>query len=239
MVEKRGITLLRLPNIDLSKELGFLEPEVLSFHLLQQDPYAPYLSNTKVHHFIKKALAIGERWAAPFTQNLSLLTLSNQLIREGVQILIQDSPPERPDVRAQYDRKQKRITIYRSSFQQLDSFFRKQGYAVPEEEWILLHLTHELYHHLETKPKNRKTFPLPKVIIRKVGPFRIRRPLLSVREIAAHAFTQKALSLPWSPYLLDLWCEYDQKKLGGIEIQNELTKIQRNYDRFRESITED
>lgn len=205
MIEKRGVPLIQLSRIHIQQELGELQPEEWAFHLLQQDPYAPFLSSSRTIFLIRKALDIGEKWAKPFQNQITLTQVANYLVKDGVQILLADQHPENLEVRAEYDRKQKRITIYKRSFAQLQHFFQQLGYAIPEDELILLHLTHELFHHLETKVPNRREFPTPSATFRKVGPLRFRRPVWSVREIAAHTFVQKALHLPWSPYLLDLW----------------------------------
>ncbi|WP_044640779.1 hypothetical protein [Risungbinella massiliensis] len=197
--------MIRLSRIQIQQELGDLQPEEWAFHLLQQDPYAPFLSPSRTIFLIRKAFEIGEKWAKPFQNQITLTSIANHLVKDGVQILLVDQHPENLEVRAEYDRKQKRITIYRHSFAQLHRFFHQLGYEIPEEEWILLHLTHELFHHLETKLPNRREFPTPSVTFRKVGPLRFRRRIWSVREIAAHTFAQKTLHLPWSPYLLDLW----------------------------------
>lgn len=237
--QKRGVALLHLSRIPLQKELGNLEPEVLSFHLLQQDPYFSFLPVQKIPTLLSSVIHTGESWALPFENKLTLTSIANRLTKEGVQILLKDQKEENPSVRAEYDRKRKQIRIYRNSFTQLDSFFRQYGYEIDEEEWILLHVTHEFFHHLENNPKRRRSFPIPKVTFRKLGPFRFRQPIRSVREIAAHAFTKRALKLPWSPYLMDLWIQYHESGHRANDIRQAVLKIKETYDIYTSQTTEE
>jgi hypothetical protein len=108
------------------------------------------------------------------------------------------------------------------------------GTPLHEEDIIAIHLYHEWFHFLEERKSGRTDLRLPKVIVSKTGSYKHKKTIAKTREIAAHAFTQRALQLSWSPLLLDYLLTY--KKQGKEVIRSQFKKMKESYELLLEEI---
>jgi hypothetical protein len=220
--------------MNLDERCPTLPPKCLFVLELEQDEYFPHLSPSEVPLLIDQAIQKGilasGKWAE---QKQSLKDMINLLIRQGITVRFLDRHPEKPAIRAEYNKKTKTIRIYRKSMHQIQRFFEELNIPVTEEDLFLLHLYHEWFHHLEETKIGRTDDELPRVTIKQKGPFAIRKRLSRLREIAAHAFVQQVFELNWSPLLLDYLLYFKEKgwSFGQIResFQKEKERIQSVY----------
>ncbi|MDR6226481.1 hypothetical protein [Desmospora profundinema] len=182
-----------------------LDTEVLAWKELEQDEFYPQLSPVQIPHLVTEAIRFGREAARPYHYEGSIDPWINKVIRSKVKILLIRTGTEKAtsSIRAQYRRKPPVIEIHRSSLDQLDRFFQDSGLHVPQDDLIALHLFHEWFHHLESTQLGRADDALPKAVKKQWGPFHFKSRITRLREIAAHAFTQEVMALPWSPLWLD------------------------------------
>ncbi|MFC4075655.1 hypothetical protein [Salinithrix halophila] len=193
-----------LREIPLDRNWPSIPALELAYTELEQDEMFPRLPTQKIPHCLEGALAIGQEAAEGLTYDGDLGHWIDRVIHTGVRVrFAQQEPSSSGWVRAQYRPKPPTIEIYRSSLDQLDQFIRKGGFRVREDDLIALHLFHEWFHHLENTRLGRTDSRLPRVVRKRWGPFAFRERLVRLREIAAHAFTQKVMGLSWSPLWLD------------------------------------
>lgn len=182
-----------------------LQPEVLAWKELEQDEWYPLLAPIQISTLVTEAIRFGRKAARSYRYHGTLHPWINRIIRSKVKIQLLPKGTGNTDswVRAQYRRKPPAIEVYRSSLDQLDRFFQRSGFQVSQDDLIALHLLHEWFHHLESTQLGRTDDALPKAVIKKWGPFYRKSRITRLREIAAHAFTQEVMKLPWSPLWLD------------------------------------
>jgi hypothetical protein len=98
------------------------------------------------------------------------------------------------------------ITLYVSAIARLDGLIAGRGARLPLGigRTMPIFLAHELYHHFDCLRGSARLSRLHAVKIFGVGPWHWTSGLSSLSEIAAGAFAQQLLGLPFHPKLLDL-----------------------------------
>ncbi|PTM58197.1 hypothetical protein [Desmospora activa] len=182
-----------------------LHSEILAWKELEQDEWYPQLSSLQISTLVTEAIRFGQKAAQSLRYKGTLEPWINRIIRSNVKIQLLRRRTDDSDswVRAQYRHKPPVIEIHHSSLDQLDQFFRRSGFQISQDDLIALHLLHEWFHHLESTQLGRTDDALPKAVKKKWGPFYRKSRITRLREIAAHAFTQEVMGLPWSPLWLD------------------------------------
>ncbi|PTX59341.1 hypothetical protein C8P63_11236 [Melghirimyces profundicolus] len=195
----------RLKTIPLEKFWPTLPADALAFTELEQDEMYPFLPTRLIPRYLEEAMAFGREAAKGESCGGDLTRLINRILRSGVRVDFVRRKVTDPGgwVRAQYRPKPPTIEIYRSSMDQLRTFFEQSVHRVAEDDLIALHLYHEWFHHLESTRFGRADHRLPKVRKKRWGPFVFRQRVYRLREIAAHSFTQETMELSWSPLWLD------------------------------------
>jgi hypothetical protein len=191
-----------IQSIDWEKYWPNLSPIYLSYLELKRDPFYSYLPTEELEEYLKKAIEIGVQTARPYIQ-MDHLAFFNHVIKNDIRIRLVDRHPEQSTIRAQYHKKKQTIFIYKDSMKEINQFIAKKIGTISWNELIALHAYHEWFHHLEETSIGRTDQKFRPVVIKKRGPFLVKRSLLRLREIAAHSFTQTALGLNWSPLILD------------------------------------
>ena len=101
---------------------------------------------------------------------------------------------------AEYDGDKKVIICYIAAISQAEELVCNNLSKYDEVNLTVLCIAHELFHYLElTRYKGASVGCVP---IKYAGLITIHRLVRSSREIAAHAFVQELLSLPFSPAIL-------------------------------------
>lgn len=193
----------KIASISLA-EWPSLSDEVLYFLQLKQDDVFPFIPQKDIPLIIEKATQHGEAATDLYLpEEPSLKGLYNQLLKHKCKVRFIQKEGTSAWLRAQYIKKQKRMEIYHSSIHQLQQFFTSIHQPVEKADIIRLHLYHEWFHHLEETEYPLTSTLFAKITYKKQGPFARKSLIHKTREIAAHAFTKKALGLSWSPPLLD------------------------------------
>lgn len=223
-------TLYHLSAVKLDYTYPLLTDEIIAWLDLKEDPHYSYIPSDQVRSYIITSIDCGRNAAQPYLQYKSYADWINLLLKHKIKVRFLSEPIHDRWVRAQYIRKTKNIEIYRSSINQLRSFFLSMDYPIYEEDLILLHLAHEFYHHLEEHHKKRTDLQVAKVIVKRIGPFIWKETIQRTREIAAHTFTQTILGIPWSPYHLDIFLQELQKGTSKPELRILFQKWKQEYD---------
>lgn len=227
------ITSCKLSSVPLEKEWPLLTSEEIAFSELRQDEYFPFIDREQISLYISKSIEYGEKMAKECVPRpLTISEIINQIIKKKISIQFLEQDIMNSWTRAQYVKKPPTIRIYKSSVKQLQEFFKAMDTPIATEDIMALHLYHEWFHYLEEKKYGQTDALLPRVAIKKTGPFTHRRKIRKTREIAAHAFTQKALNLSWSPLLLDYLLLYNQKGLNKIEIRKKFQSLKNQYEKI-------
>lgn len=219
-----------LSAVKLDNMYPLLTDEVIAWLDLMQDPHYSYISSAQVRTYIETSIICGRNAAQPYLAYKSYMDWINLLLKQKIKVRFLAEPIQDRWVRAQYLHKTKTIEIYRSSMEQLRSFFLAMDYRIYEEDLILLHLAHEFYHHLEEHHKKRTDLQVAKVIVKRIGPFIWKESIQRTREIAAHTFTQTILGLSWSPLHLDIFLQEQQKGTSKPELRLLFQKWKQDYD---------
>lgn len=223
-------TLYHLSAVKLDNTYPLLTDEIIAWLDLKQDPHYSYIPSEQIKSYIENSISCGRNTAQPYCSYRSYGDWINLLLKQKIKIQFLSEPIQNRWIRAQYIRKTKTIEVYRSSIEQLRSFFLTMDFPIYEEDLILLHLAHEFYHHLEEQHRKRTDLQVPKVIVKRVGPFIWKQTIQRTREIAAHTFTQTILGIPWSPYHLDIFLQELQKGTSKPELRLLFQKWKHEYD---------
>ncbi|OYD08315.1 hypothetical protein CHM34_05560 [Paludifilum halophilum] len=203
---------------------------------LEQDEVFPSLSANQISSYLDESIRFGRESAEGYAYDGNLTRWMDRMIHAGVRIRFADRKNGNHTewVRAQYRRKPPSIYIYRFSLEQLKQFFHRSGYRVSENDLIALHLFHEWFHHLEYSRLGRTDLQLPKAVKKRWGPLTLKQPLPRLREIAAHAFTQKAMDLPWFPLWLDHLLLLSEQGWSKTRIREHFHQIKNRYRQIME-----
>jgi hypothetical protein len=227
-----------LNQVRLERTWPSLSTPALALAELEQDETHPLLSARLKFHLLQRALQLGEHAADNRNYGGDLARLMNRMIQSGVRVrFIDNQHGQNHWVRAQYLAKPKIIEINRASLDQLRHFFERSGDGVQEDDIIALHLYHEWFHHLETTRLGRADLRLPRAVKKRWGPITFRQPVRRTREIAAHAFTQKAMNLNWSPLLLDYLLLLTEKGWSVSKIRDHFAEMNDRYKALMQSVS--
>jgi hypothetical protein len=227
-----GLSTISLASVPMEQHWPVLPEPVLAFLELEQDAYFSLLSPADVRMYIRSAMEWGEQAAQKHRYNGRLSDLLNRLIASGIRVRFLDHASPRIETRAQYRGKPPTIEVYRPSITQLAHFFERSGYRVSSEDLVALHLTHEWFHHLEIHAIGRTDRLLPKVLVKRWGPFTRRDYVGKTREIAAHAFTKRSLGLSWFPTLVDHLLLYMDKGWSKTQIREHFQRVKQRYHKW-------
>jgi len=230
-----GLSTISLASVPLEQHWPVPPAPVLAFMELEQDAYFSQLSPADVRMYIRSSMEWGEQAAQKHPYDGQLINLINRLIASGIRVRFLDHASPRIETRAQYRGKPPTIDIYRPSIKQLAHFFERFGYRVSSDDLVALHLTHEWFHHLEIHTIGRTDRTLPKVPVKRWGPFTWRDYVGKTREIAAHAFAQRSLGLSWYPTLLDHLLLYMEKGWSKTQIREHFQHVKQRYHKLIQS----
>ncbi|WP_139179454.1 hypothetical protein [Lihuaxuella thermophila] len=216
----------RLKTVSLEKAWPVLSPFCLAYTELERDEWYPFIQPEQIPFYIDQAIRIGQEAACSYAKDFNLQELINVLLKQGVGVRFLNQHALDEWVRAQYLAKTSTIEIYRPSLDQMEQFFRMMNQPVCTEDIICLHLYHEWFHHLEETKCGRTDLALPKIKIKK-GLLTTKKTIRRTREIAAHAFTQAAMGLNWSPLLLDQLLFLTKQGWTKIQIREHFQKIKK------------
>ncbi|SMO36365.1 hypothetical protein [Melghirimyces algeriensis] len=229
---------IRLRSIPMDKIWPNPPSIILAFTELEQDEMYGMIPDSFIPRYLETAITFGKNAAFHERYNENLPHLMNRLMKSGIRVrFIKRNNTESTEwVRAQYRRKPPTIEIHQSSMDQLRNFFDRSGYSVIEDDLIALHLYHEWFHHLEESTLGHTDQRVPKVQTKRWGPFSLRQRIHRLREIAAHAFTQEAMGLTWSPLLLDHIILFTERGWSKSRIREHFQQLKEKYTALMEHI---
>jgi hypothetical protein len=183
-------------------------PQALGLAMLQADPHARHLDHAARQAAVSDALDNG----AVTAQELRAQCKSGdprEIARQlGLTIEVSDEDPLVTSLWrfAEYSPRPPGIKVYRRALDALDHALdrslamRLLGAATPKDVFI----AHELYHHAEATRTDEPMARRHQVTLFRIGKWRWRSGIASLSEIAAGAFAQGLLDLPYHPRMLDL-----------------------------------
>jgi hypothetical protein len=187
-------------------EIVAASPETLGLAMLRADPHGWRLDRAAQFAAISDALADGAATARDLRKRFPALT-PQQVARElRVPIETTDEDPMVGSIWrfAEYRPQPPRIMLYDRGIAPLEralaSSERLLARATPRDVFV----AHELYHHAEAI---RSEIPIARryqPTLFRIGNWQWRTGVAALAEIAAGAFAQSLLELPFHPYVLNL-----------------------------------
>jgi hypothetical protein len=184
---------------------AFSDAHALGCALLREDRLAASLSAGEVHALTGAALIHGadlaDKVARRWSRDPDAIAAANRIAVEDVET---DASYGTTIVFAQYRSRPLGIVLHRPAIERLDTQLSASGVqALWGGNTRGVFLAHELFHHFDealVAPLCRRH----RVPVLRLGPLRITAPLAGLREIAAGAFAQYLLRLPFHPRVLDV-----------------------------------
>lgn len=214
-----------LRSLHIDRIWPTLSPVHLSYLEFRQDPYFSYIPKEEILPCLNTSITFGKEVAKRQPALTNYKELLNYMLKQRLKICFREQHPTHPQVRALYTHQPPTIEIFRNSIQQIQSFFEQTMATIEEEDLIRLHLYHEFFHFLEKQSKKLVNVRIAKYTIKQWGPFVVKKSLWSLREIAAHAFTQSMMKLNWSPLLLDRLIYYTQQGWTNEQIREQFAQV--------------
>ena len=189
-------------------EVAAASPETLGLVMLQADPHARRLDRAEQFAAVREALADGAAAAKSLTERFPDLAPPEIAHQLGVPIEATDDDPMVGSLWrfAEYRRRPARILLYNRGLALLDRVVAGSlavqllGQATPQDVFI----AHELFHHLEATRSEMPIARRHQPTLFRIGGWHWRTGLAALSEIAAGAFAQTLLDLPFHPRVLDL-----------------------------------
>lgn len=181
-----------------------MSPETLGLVMLEADPHAWRLDRSTQHAAVSDALADGV--AAALDLRTRFIDLSPEQIARalGLPVETTDSDPMVGTLWrfAEYRPRPPGIVLYSRGLSPLERSPRAAqllGEATPRDVFI----AHELYHHIEAVRSEAPIARRYQPTLFRIGNWHWRTGIAVLAEIAAGAFAQALLGLPYHPKVLD------------------------------------
>jgi hypothetical protein len=182
-------------------------PQALGLLQLREDPQYPRVPADERIALVEAALEDG-RSLAGRTRDLWGQDAAAIAVRCDVPVIRSEDDAGFGSVivYAHYAARPPSITLYLPAILQLDRLIAKRGTRVCRSigSTMPIFLAHELYHHFDCLRGSVRLSRRYAVKIFSIGPWHWTSGLSSLAEIAAGAFAQQLLGLPFHPKLLDL-----------------------------------
>lgn len=185
---------------------GLLDPHALGCALLREDRLAAALAARELGALTDAALADGATLA---DQVRRCWGSDPHAIAAAHDVPVEDAETDAgygtTIVFAEYRTRPPGIVLHLPAIEALDRCVRACGLSelFASEGTRNVFLAHELYHHFD----EGRAAPLRsrhRVAVLRLGPLQVSAPLAGMREIAAGAFAQRLLRLPFHPRALDV-----------------------------------
>ena len=180
-------------------DILFTDKQKIGMSELEHDVEYRYIPKEDMQDLIDYAWAKGESVSAMIREEHPSYGSAESLAKAlGAKIVIREKGPER--IFSEYYSRKKEIHLIVQAMEgnyipKNAECLRRKDFDSVKEIFIM----HELYHHLEcTDERVGLTFQEKQVTLFSVGPFRIRRGLRSLSEIAAHSFVRSMLRIEHS-----------------------------------------
>lgn len=189
-------------------EVTAASSETLGRVMLEADPHGWRLDHATQFAAVSDALADGAETAKALRQRFPDLTPRGISRELGVPVEATDDDPMVGSIWrfAEYRPRPPRILLYSRGLAALDRAVagplagQLRGHATIQDVFV----AHELFHHAETI---RPDIPIARryqPTLFRIGGWHWRTGIAALTEIAAGAFAQSLLDLPWHPKVLDL-----------------------------------
>lgn len=210
------------------EDFKWLDDEILSLLELKEDFLFEKLNKDQIKYYIRESINIGEKIAKGFkNKDIEYLLKKNE-----VEIVVKEaSIGKGPNLRAEihFDKKIKRIVIYKDSIKQIFETVKYLGIEISEENVYKMHLAHEFYHYIEFAHSQYTNEQLDKIICFSLGPIKRKSTILKTREIAAHAFCKEFLKLKFHPKALDYIFLIAGNAKFADELKDNITYLRKEY----------
>ena len=181
------------------------DPRALGLLQLREDPQYPRIPDNQRVALVEAALEDGRSMAtrirSEFGPDPSVIASACDL---PVRCCQRDAGFGSTLVYAEYSARPPAITLYVPAIQALDRLIARQGGNYGGSAGTLpIFLAHELYHHFDCRRGSARLARRHAIKIFRVGKWHWTSGLTSLCEIAAGAFAQELLGLPFHPKHLD------------------------------------
>jgi hypothetical protein len=174
--------------------------------MLREDPNYAKIPAEQRGEAVRRAATSGRGAADEIRSQTGTADAARICDRAGVRVVVSAEPYVHGKIvqTSTYVHRQRIITIYQGSVDEMNRFLREQalGDILGIADVSPVYLTHELFHHLEESGRGRAA-DLLQVVTFAWGPVVRRSGIARMSEIAADAFAQRLLDLPFAPRLLD------------------------------------
>ena len=188
---------------DRREAIAWLATERVWPYLVIRD--AEVLPRLIEYGYVGDAVAAGQLAAERVSRDHPRASVDDVLADLGVDVVESDAPPKVAWTyrRSQYRGRPPRVIVYRRALTELRTLVADAdlAWALPADRIRDLMLSHELYHHLAFSELGRVSDRLR--LPSRFGPFTVRRRILTLDEVAAHAFAQRFCGLSVAPVVLD------------------------------------
>lgn len=170
--------------------------------MLREDPVFGKIPEDLRRPAVEQAMEYGSQASADLLSRFGEADPAAISGRLGVRVAWSDDPHVFGKIvqTSTYVHRTRTITIYRGSVEEMNRFLAEQGLVqlLRVADVGPAYLAHELFHHLEDETLGRAA-DLLQVITFKLGPIVRRSGIAQMSEIAADAFAQRLLGLPFAP----------------------------------------
>ena len=189
-------------------EIAAASPETLGLAMLKADPHGWRLDRAAQLAAVSDALADGAATARDLRKRFPVLTPQDVARELRVPIETTDDDPMVGSIWrfAEYRPRPPRIMLYNRGIAPLERTLgsalveRLLGRATPRDVFV----AHELYHHAEAIRSEVPIAGRYQPTLFRIGNWRWRTGIAALAEIAAGAFAQSFLDLPYYPSVLNL-----------------------------------
>lgn len=216
--------------MDIGRISSLASDEVMSLSELKEDAIFRKIPENMILELINEALEKGYKASERIIKEYGDSDIYEICSSKGIKVNIvnRGNTFKFLRVRAEYEHSKKKLTIYKSSIDEMMNqleglkFFGKPL----DVDIIKIHLAHELYHYLEYEEIGLTNEELPRISLFQLGSFRRLSTVIKTREIAAHAFCRKLLSLPFHPKLIDFLYLVNRGEIAKEWLEEYLKEIE-------------
>lgn len=215
----------QIPLEEMTQKLAGMTDLQWGRYAFSREPLEGKFNQEQKDAYTLKSSACGREWARRMKQNYGVVSARELARKLNLKVKTPSMPSGGGQVVFAQFVEPDEITIFTDCIKQAGKIVKESGCALLEET-ILMEtlLAHELFHVVEEQNAGVIYTRTEKIELWR-KPFSNLSSISCLSEIAAMAFAQELLELPYSPYLLDVLLVYSYDKDAAWGLYDEICQL--------------
>lgn len=209
---------------EMLSDLTAISDETWSTYAFSREPLNGKFDDQQRTLWMQQASACGKEYARRMKREFGTCNAKIIARQLGLKVSYPEVPEKTDRVTFAEYRLPNEVKIYQDAVNKGKELLKDRKVAALMKSADINHLllSHEIYHHLEEIYSDEIYTKKEKVRLWSIGRLRNDSQIIALSEIAAMAFAKELNSLPYSPYVLDVFLVYGYSKIEASGLYEEM-----------------